>query len=247
MNTATLKFGKLAAKADARAIPLRAIMRAKAIKVPTEWNVDDAHPGAGPRMFANDQYGCCVIATRAAQTLRFELAETGKLPTITDNQVVKEYMRQTGGEDSGLVMLDSLNYWRRVGWRPGLRIHKIQAFATLDPTNPIDFKLAIYGDLGCEIGVALPTSAMRELQAGKPWTQTKGPGSAWGSLGGHAIYAKGYNRDGLILETWGMEQFASWAWIKKYCDESFAVIDAINTKRKRLLFDAGLIRTMLAR
>jgi hypothetical protein len=65
-------------------------------------------------MFANDQYGDCVMAGRAHQTLRFELAEQKKVIAISDEDVTREYFQETGVADSGLVVLDSLgvaNQW----------------------------------------------------------------------------------------------------------------------------------------
>ena len=35
----------------------------------------------------------------------------------TDQDVLTEYFKETGGPDHGLVILDSLNEWRQLGWR----------------------------------------------------------------------------------------------------------------------------------
>ena len=69
------------------------------------------------RYFLNDSLGDCVIAARANQTLRFEAAEQKKVLNITDAEVKREYLKEAGGADSGLVMLDSLNLWRKSGWK----------------------------------------------------------------------------------------------------------------------------------
>jgi len=70
--------------------------------------------------------------TRAAhQTLRFELVEQGKVIHITDAKVEKEYFKETGGPDSGLVVLDSLKLWRKPGWRAAGKRYTIKAFAQI--------------------------------------------------------------------------------------------------------------------
>src|SRR4051794_36306669 len=110
------KLGKAAAKKDKRNLKFASVLRAAAPKLPSSYDFDAAHPGIPTPMFANDTYGDCVIAGRAHQTLRFEDVEQGSVPTITDQAVVKEYLKETGGPDSGLVVLDSLNEWRSAGW-----------------------------------------------------------------------------------------------------------------------------------
>ena len=57
-------------------------------------------------MFANDTYGCCVISGRAHQTLRFELIEQKAKIQITDKEVIAEYLKETGGVDASLVVVE---------------------------------------------------------------------------------------------------------------------------------------------
>src|SRR5882762_9392904 len=106
------KLGKAPCKRDKRNLMFAAILRAK-VKVPKEYDFDLKHAGIPTPMFGNDTYGDCVIAGRAHQTLRFELIEQGSKIGIADADVVREYLKETGGADSGLVVLDSLNEWRQ--------------------------------------------------------------------------------------------------------------------------------------
>src|SRR6266566_5427144 len=115
-NGGVLKFGKRPAKADARNLKFAAVLRAP-VKLPSEYDFDVQHSGIPTPMFKNDDLGDCVIAGRAHQTLRFEEAEQSILLDISDTDVTREYFRETGGGDTGLVVLDSLNLWRRRGWR----------------------------------------------------------------------------------------------------------------------------------
>ncbi len=70
-------------------------------------------------MFANDVHGDCVIAARAHLTLRFEDIEQGSILMIKDQDVLKEYFKESGGADHGLNILDSLNEWAARGLAHG--------------------------------------------------------------------------------------------------------------------------------
>src|ERR1700681_3164425 len=114
------KLGKATAKRDNRNLMCAAILKAP-VKVPLEYDFDLKHPGIPTPMFGNDVNGDCVIAGRAHQTLRFEDIEQGSEISISDADVLKEYFKETGGPDAGLVVLDSLNEWRSKGWTAGKR------------------------------------------------------------------------------------------------------------------------------
>jgi len=67
-------LGKRPAKFDSRNIRFSDILRVPLKKlppIPDEYSIDVHLPNVMPTpMFANDQWGCCVIAARAHQTLR---------------------------------------------------------------------------------------------------------------------------------------------------------------------------------
>lgn len=238
------KLGKKPAKRDARNLQLKAILRAP-VKVPAEYDFDTSHVGVPTPVFANDRVGDCVIAGRAHQTLRFELVEQDEIIGITDSEVVREYFLETGGEDSGLVVLDSLNSWRRRGWIAGGARYFITAFAEVDRAAAGEVKRTVFTDLGVGLGLWLPLTAQREFAAGKPWALTAGPGSTPGSWGGHYVYVTGYTRLGPTCVTWGRKQRMSWAFFGKYCDEAYAIIDALDTPKKRRALDRAKIERFL--
>src|SRR3546814_19776553 len=99
-------------------------------------------------MFGNDQYGDCVIAGRAHQTLRFEKAEQKRLIAISEHDVLREYFNESGGVDSGLVVLDSLKEWRSTGWLAAKRRYRIKAFAQINQATPAAIKSAVVMDIG---------------------------------------------------------------------------------------------------
>ncbi len=224
-------LGKAAARRDDRNLMLAAILRPPS-KLPKEYDFDIKNPDIPTPMFGNDAYGDCVIAGRAHQTLRFEKLEQGSVINITDKDVVKEYLKESGGEDSGLVVLDSLKEWRKKGWHAAGRTYKIKAFAQINSKNNQEIKSAIYMDLGVGFGLSLPLSAQTQLQAGKRWDVVKGNSAKPNSWGGHYVYVSGYTTAGPVCVTWGRKQQMTWTFAKKYCDEAYAIIDATDSKKK---------------
>jgi hypothetical protein len=239
------KLGKAPAKRDERNLKMAAILRAP-VPFPPEYDFDLTHSGIPTPMFRNDELGCCVIAGRAHQTLRFELLEQGAPITITDKEVEREYFKESGGEDSGLVVLDSLNLWRRKGWTAAKQNFKIKAFAEIDRQNHDEVMSTIFLDVGTGIGVSLPKSAQAQIQAGKPWDAVDGPNGKPNSWGGHYVFIPGYTSTGPVCVTWGRKQQMTWAFWDKYCDEAYAIIDAVNTPKKKKAIDAKAVNDFLS-
>jgi hypothetical protein len=241
------KLGKAAAKRDAKNLKFASLLRAAAPAIPDTYDFDTTHSGIPTPMFANDVLGDCVIAGRAHQTLRFEDVEQGKVIPITDGDVRSEYFKQTGGPDVGLVVLDSLRLWRKKGWKAASKSYKIKAFAEVDPTKPQQVRQAIFGDVGVGLGVQLPKSAQAQINSGQPWEVTNGPASQPGTWGGHYVYVPGYTPKGPVCVTWGRKQQMTWAWLKKYCDEAYAIFDAQDVFKKTVIDKAKLnafVRTL---
>lgn len=164
----------------------------------------------------------CVMAGRGHMTLRFEDFEQGKLIPITDRDIEKEYFKETGGQDSGLNMLTSLNEWRQKGWSAAGKIYTIHAYAQIEVSNHNELMYSIYLFRGAYAGFNVPQSAMDQFDAGKPWTVIANDG---GIMGGHCIYIVGFNTTGPVCVTWGKKQQMTWAFWDKYFDEAYAIID----------------------
>jgi hypothetical protein len=233
------KLGKGTAKRDKRNFKFAALLKAAPV-LPSSYDFDIKHPGIPTPMFANDTLGCCVISGRAHQTLRFEDIEQGSVVMITDKDVTTEYLKESGGVDSGLIVLDSLSVWRHKGWKVGKRKYLIQAYSEVDRGNHTQVRQAIYANVGVGIGVSLPKCAQTEVQTGQPWATTTGAGSAPGSWGGHYVYMCGYTPAGPVCITWGKKQQMTWRWFDKYCDEAYAIFDAKNNFKKAMINNTAL-------
>jgi len=229
------KLGKAGAKRDTRNLKFATVLRKKLPALPKSYDFDTTHPGIPTPMFANDELGDCVIAGRAHQTLRFELIEQGSVLMITDSAVVSEYKKETGGPDSGLVVLDSLKLWRGKGWKVAKHTYKIKAFAEVDFTDHPEVRQSIFANVGVGLGVQLPKSAKTQIQAGQRWDVTTGPSAAPGSWGGHYVYVPGYTSAGPVCVTWGRKQQMTWSWLDKYADEAYAIFDAKNRFKKSMI------------
>jgi hypothetical protein len=95
----------------------------------------------------------------------------------------------------------------------------------VDHTRLEQVRLAMVVFGGVWVGVWLPISA--QAQVGRLWdVPPNGPigDGEPGSWGGHAVYATGYDADGVRLYTWGREQRMSWLFWKTYVDESYALV-----------------------
>jgi hypothetical protein len=226
------KLGARAAQHDERNLQFRAI--AKKIAVPAEYDFDATAKRKIPlRMYANDRYGDCVIAGQANQRVRFELVEQQRLIKISDDEVVDEYFRQSGGNDSGLSILKSLKRWRTSGWVAEGQNYKIKAFAQVTPKDHEAVKQAIYLDLGVNVGLRLPLSASDQIDKNQVWDVVKGARGVAGSWGGHCVADVKFTKDGPVCLTWMRWQPMTWRFWDAYCCECYGVIDAVNTPKKK--------------
>ena len=233
-------FGKAAAKQDDRTLKLADVLLAED-PLPAEYDFDDEHKEIPTPKYGNPPHNNCVIASRAHQTLRFELVEKGVLINITDEDVLREFQKQNGGGDSDIEVLESLKLWRTRGWEAAGQQFKIKAFSKIDLGNQEQIKRTIYIKLGVGLGFFLPESALAQFNAGQPWEVTRDRAANHG----HYVYVPGYTKDGPVCVTWGRKQQMSWAFVDKYCDEAYAIIDAIDTPEKKRNLDEKKIDEFL--
>lgn len=240
------KLGAGLSPDDPRTLKFSAILREK-FKLPADYDFDAEHKGLPPRMYGNDTYGDCVIAGRANQQARMELLETGKILTITDKEVEKEYFRETGGPDSGLDILQSLKSWKKDGWTAGGRRLFIQGYASVNRKDHEEVKHACFLDCGLQFGLALPETAADQIDRGKVWDYVGGKGSTPGSWGGHDTFDGAWTTDGPAVWTWAQKQQMTWRFFDKYCTNCYLVLDAHDSDKRKRLIDKRELMGYLAK
>ena len=247
-----MRLGKLEYKHDNRTLAL-APMLSTEIRVPEIYNFDKNRAPFPDHMWGNDEYGDCVIAARANQTLRIERVEQRRTLYMVDDDAISEYKKLTGcvspgdPNDTGLVMLYAMRDWRNDGWtmtqKPGHH-YNIAAYGEIDPMNPDEVRASIYMLVGIQFGLALPL-ATRKM--GTTWDYNGETGPEWqpGSWGGHAVYGFGYDPETITIKTWGENVTVTNTFIEKYCDEAWGVVDALDSWRTKQTIDVDKLLSEL--
>jgi hypothetical protein len=214
------RFGKHPPKVDYRTLRLRDYVRelppppASADTLPRVYsNLKISDQATLFPMDGNDTLGDCTIAALAHAVTIFD-GLVGKKDIMSRRAVVKLYMHLTGGVDSGLNELDVLNYWRQ----HAAGREKIMAFASIDPKNlnHVQQSIQIFG--GVYLGFQVQENCIQEFDNHQPWT----PGRLTND--GHAVYATGYDQNGVTVLTWGNVQKGTWAWWNECVDEAYAIL-----------------------
>ncbi|MBO1413559.1 hypothetical protein [Streptomyces sp. FH025] len=211
------KFGKLAPQFPEALKDFTAY--AKAPLPPPPASVDWATNVATWPMDGNDQYGDCTMAAAAHMIQSWNAQTKMKDAEPTEQQVVEEYKRLSGGQDTGLVESNVLKTWHR----GGLWGNKAVAYAPVNvhDKTALQQTIALFG--GVYVGIQVPANAQEQFAEGEPWTLD--PGWQQQSIvGGHAIPLLGYDDDWIYAITWGGVQRIAWDWWFTYADEAWAVL-----------------------
>ena len=217
---ATYKLGKLPPKIDKRTLKLsRYLVPAELPEIPESWDWGKAVPNWP--MYANDRIGDCAIAGPAHQIQIFHF-NANRPWTPPESAVIRAYAEvsgydpKTGKGDSGCVMLDVMNYWRKTG----IADNNISAYVSVNPKNLKQVRTALYLFGGLVAGFGLPNTAQEQ----EVWDVTdpslRGQAAPY-SWGGHCVLFSAYNPWQAI--TWGYSQPFTPAFMATYCDELFAV------------------------
>lgn len=170
-------------------------------------------------MDGNDQYGDCTMAA-AAHLIQAWNAETGiQMPVPTEPDVIAQYLKLSGGQDTGLVESQVLQGW--LG--SGLWENKIVAYAPVNVHSLDAIKQAVAYFGGVYVGIQVPGNAQQQFEKQQPWILEQG----WQSQqieGGHAIPILGYDDQYMYCVTWGAVQPMSWDWWSIYGDEAWVVL-----------------------
>ena len=211
-------LGKHAPRLDPRNVKLRDVLRADLPPLPERFDAED-HYLIPSRMFCNDTLGDCVIACRANLQMMM-MAVDGRIIIPTEDEVKREYFRETGGEDTGLNLTDSLNDWHKRGWIVGGKVCRIGGWASveLDDHEAICRAMVTPG-FGLALGEIITDREQQEFEAGQSWDVAGDDSSG----GGHCISCFAYTPDGPVVRTWARKQQESWAFFAERADEAMVV------------------------
>lgn len=215
------RFGKHPPKIDYRTLRFKNYLTAAIAPPPPSLNVlprvydklGTSDPSMLFPMDGNDTLGDCTIAGLAHATTTYR-GLIGSRDIMSKQAVVKLYFHLTGGQDTGLNELDVLNYWQS----HSVAGDKILAYASIDPKNHTHIEQAIQLFGGVYLGFQVQQNCVQEFDAHQPWT----PGPLTND--GHAVFAVGYDQNGVTVLTWGNTQQGTWGWWDECVDEAYAIL-----------------------
>lgn len=244
-----IRLGKKDYEFDAKTLKLSTAI-SPTVVVPHAYDFDKGRARFPLNPWGNDEWGCCVKVAEANQVIRLERLEQRRTVMIDTDVVLAEYKTDTGSTapgdslDNGLVMLDNNRRWRTKGFQVYKRNYQIAAFGELEPGEIDQLQAAVYLLHGVQFGFALPRFVSSQVYDYATWDIAPGENGEHtqpGSWGGHAVYCKKYDSSGFEILTWGLHIYVSNAFVKRYCDEAWAVVDDFDHWRKRPEIDVSSI------
>ena len=240
-----LKYGKTPARPGTMKLKLsNYVDKSKLPAVPADFGHDHDMP-LDWHMLGNDQFGCCVWAGAAHETMLWNHMATTPVKFF-DYDVLSDYAAVTGfkpadpSTDNGTDMLLAADYRRKTGIvdSQGKR-HKVAAYLALKPGSVSDIWAATYLFGAVGIGLEMPDSTQDQFTAGKPWTIV--PGS--NVEGGHYVPLVGRRQNFLHVVTWGRVQRVAIDFFQKYCDEAVAYVslEALHNNKSPEGFDSAAL------
>lgn len=209
------RLGKLPPKADHRTLRLARYLTARLPAPPAL--IDHASRVSDWPMYANDSLGICGPAGAAHQVQSWSTyAERGTF-TPDLQRVIDDYYAITGGVDSGVYLLDMLNYWRRTG----IGGDQIEAYVQVSPNlDEARLSMQLFGSIG--MGLSLPDQGTFG-----PWDRVYGPPNP---NNGHYVVGVAYSdAEGLIdVISWGAVMRMSYDFFLRYCDEAYAILNDLS-------------------
>jgi len=225
------------------------------IVVPPTFDFDATRRPFPTPDWGNFDYGDCVIAGEANQTLRLERIEAHRTVPLTDDDAIDRYKKLTGcvspgdANDTGLEIIAAMRDWKNNGFYMNTRgrIFNIAAYGELDPQDQQITRAATFLLHGVQWGFWLPEAA-KEMTKERVWDYNGETGPEWkpGSWGGHCVYSKKFDEDSHTVLTWGMEVAVSNAFIDRYADEAWAVVDSLDPWKTTKVIDVEKLQQELA-
>ncbi len=220
--TTRFKLGKTPAR---HAIKLKLRDYATALPATPDVFGHEALLPANVGMLGNDQFGDCVWAGAAHETILWNL-EAGATVTFTADDSLADYAAVTGfkptdpSSDQGTDMQVAAAYRKATGVidASGNR-HTVAAYLAVEGLEEAASAAYLFG--ACGIGIQVPSSAQDQFSAGEPWDVVDGSSID----GGHYVPLVGRAANGnYLVITWGRVQEATPAFLERYQDEAIAYL-----------------------
>ncbi len=216
-----MKFGKHPARLDGRNLMFADYVTAQLPSPPAAFDVlktvyqktKVADPAVLFPMDGNDTFGCCTIAA-LGHAITLYRGLVGQQRIMLRDAIVRLYFKLTGGQDSGLNMLDTLSYFRH----NSIAGDQISAYVSINLLNHTHVKQAIQIFGAIYLGFIVQKDAIADFSAGIPWT----PGPTLNE--GHAIVLVGWDQRYVKLLTWGNVFLGTWEWLDSTADEGYALL-----------------------
>lgn len=196
---------------------------------------DDKGDGQPWGMLGNDQYGCCVEAGAAHETMLWN-AEAGVTVTFDATSVLADYSAATGfnpndpNTDNGTDMVAYASYRRKTGIQDSTgNRHKVAAYLAIKPKDLEEHLLAAYLFGAVGLGIECPSDIFQQFDANEGWHYVPG----LNLVGGHYVPFLAHRKGMLRVATWGREQFMKPGFFEHYNDESVVYLstEMFSTKK----------------
>lgn len=227
-----LKYGKKAASSDSRDLRFENYRIGLALPpIPAQFGHEALIPRTGWGMLGNDQYGDCVWAGAAHETMLFN-REANVTVDFSQHNVLKDYSAVTGfnphdpESDQGTDTRDAMKYRQKTGVLDAAgKRHTIGAYLAIDPKNLAHLYEAIYLFGAVGLGIQVPTTAQEQFTENKPWDVVPHASIEGGHYVPLVAKRSTVNFTPMpICITWGRQQPVTEAFLHKYADEAFAIV-----------------------
>ncbi len=155
------------------------------------------------KMYLNDTYGDCVIASLGHVTGIWHAYEYGQSLIAQDSEIRSAYSTICGPGDNGCNIQQVLDYRKATGITLGGQVHKIDGYAAVDWSNQLLVKVAmnLFGPL--TLGINLPSAWANGADI---WDVTNSS-----IVGGHDVPSLGYDAQYVPIATWASKRRITWA------------------------------------
>jgi hypothetical protein len=168
----------------------------------------------------NDVLGDCVFAAIAHMINMIGKLTGNPTLVVTANMVKTEYLKRTGGQDTGYYVRSMLE----IALKEGIFGAQLTSYCAVNKDDPDEVALALWLGGGLIGGYDLPifSQGSTDEQGRQLWYS---PASGWptgqgpGTWGGHCLYQRGTSPGMDDYNSWGEDTEATVGWRRDCCSE----------------------------